>query len=164
MIRSEIVKLIFHISFLFILLSNIGFCANVQNSKQIENEKKEAEEFCQKIEANKYVIYAMLIKEDLSAYKRLDNAKSELGELEAYVKKYEYQKNSNNYIYSLKAYELNKNMAYDIEHKSVRHIQPQKFQKIIIPNNVYDTLDKQVIRNVALVNIFVQKIYYPDSN
>lgn len=161
---NKIVKFIFNILFLLILLNNIGFCANVQNSKQIENEKKEAEEFCKAIETNKQLAYVMIMKEDLWAFKRIDNAKSQLSELEAYVKKYEYQKNSKNYIYSLKAYELEKNIAYDVEHKSLRHIQPQKFQKITIPDNVYDTLDEQVIRNVALVNIFVQKIYYPDKN
>lgn len=152
---------IFIITFIIILMQYPSFATELINSKQIQDEKI----FKQNLEATiinmESLPYKLLMLDELyTSATGNDNTKSYGMDILKLKNKYQNNKQSDNYIYSDKAYFLYLELCKEVytEENIFKKSENLSNKKIIIPNSIYNKLDKNLVEIINCLNVMADNI------
>ena len=148
-------KNIIIVLFLLLLFQGIAQSANIKNNKQILLEYEHKNDITNFIKSNPDSIFIMIFYEDYITTTHINSDRKSIGkEIKILLDKYKNKPQSNNYIYSDKAEKLYYNMVDYLSKQETK-----KPQKIDIPDSIIDKLDNNLVNNIILLNVIVEKIH-----
>lgn len=144
---------------LLMFIQCVGFCKNLENSKQIKEEQKIDITLKETINNDKAIAYKTLIKEDYweTMYYKGEDNHTIFSEIYQNIKKYKNNPESDNYIYTQKSIDLYNGL---LEKSSIRKHTTNEviLERIDIPDEKFDKIDKNVLGNIILLNVILHNI------
>lgn len=152
---------IFVIIFTIILFQNISFATELSNSKQIHDEQIFQQNIENAVTNVKSLPYRLLLLEDLYVSAIADDDTKSFGvDIIKLRTKYQNNKQSKNYIYSEKAYALYMELCDNVHYTTNPNSESMNLssKKIIIPNSIYNSLDKNLVEIINMLNVIADNI------